>query len=81
MLERPVVDKTSLHGTYDLKMTWTPDETALSPADGNEKPGAPEPSLTLVTALKDQLGLRLRSQKMPVQMLVVDHVEKLPSEN
>jgi len=66
-VERPVVDKTGLTGDYDFKMNFVP---GLADADG--------PSV--FTALQEQLGLRLESQKGPVEMVVIDGVEKA-SEN
>jgi uncharacterized protein (TIGR03435 family) len=71
---RDVVDKTGINGRYDLKLDWTPDDAA-SAADANSN--APPP---IFTALQEQLGLKLESQKGPVQVLVVDHVE-MPSAN
>jgi uncharacterized protein (TIGR03435 family) len=71
MLSRPldtrVVDKTSLAGKYDFTLRWAPDE---NPASG--------PSI--FTAIQEQLGLRLESAKLPVECLVIDHVER-PSPN
>jgi len=81
---RPVVDKTGLTGKYDFVLEWTPDVGADARAQGfgngiNEPapaPGGP----TIFTALQEQLGLRLDSQKGPVQTIVIDRAEK-PSEN
>lgn len=71
-MHRMVIDKTGLAGRFDLSFTWTP-------AYG---PGAtPEDSeSSIFTALQEQLGLKLRSAKGPVETLVIDHVE-MPSEN
>jgi uncharacterized protein (TIGR03435 family) len=75
---RAVVDKTGLEGRYDFRLDFTPIRVApdavfeQSPAD----PTRPE----LVTAVKEQLGLKLESQKGPVEILHVDHVER-PTEN
>lgn len=67
----PVVDRTGLEGVFDIRLRWSPNEAA---AESNpDTPG-------LSTALQEQLGLRLRSAKVPVQIYVIDHVEK-PSEN
>lgn len=86
-LGRPVVDKTELKGKYDFKIEWTPD-----PSQGGEKPGqlppgveAPPPPTdpdgpSIFTAIQEQLGLRLESQKGPVETIVIDRVEK-PSGN
>ena len=83
-LSRPVVDKTGLTSKYDFQLQWTPDPSqippgmpppgveALPPAD----PNGPD----VFTAIQEQLGLRLESQKGPVDVLVVDRIEK-PSEN
>jgi len=85
-LGRPVIDKTDLKGKYDFKLQWTPDAgPGVDPLKqlppGVEAP--PPPSAdgpTIFTALQEQLGLRLESQKGPVETIVIDRVEK-PSEN
>lgn len=66
---QPVVDKTGLTGTYDFTLSYAP---------------ANEPNSSLAdffTALQEQLGLKLESQKVPVNFLVIDHVDKIPTEN
>ncbi len=70
-LGRPVIDKTELQGGFDFTIEWTPDSPAVT-AD----PIGP----TVVQALRDQLGLQMISTKGPIQVLVVDRVER-PSEN
>ena len=70
MLGRPVVDDTALAAAYDVKVEWTP-----------EPPESSEPELSLSTALREQLGLRLQTRKVMVDMVVVDRVEKAPIEN
>ena len=79
VLDRPVLDKTGLSGKYDFDLEWTPDETQFG---GQGPPGAPEIPLKpdLFAALQQQLGLRLEAAKGPVEVLVVDQVER-PSEN
>jgi len=82
-----VVDKTGLTGKYDITLDWTPD---LSPppaggaAAAQQGPGAApaddSPGLSVFTAIEEQLGLKLESQKGPVDVLVIDHAEE-PSEN
>ena len=77
--DRPVVDRTGLNGKYDFKLEFTPGEGTRPP----ENPNEPQPNLdarSIFEALQEQLGLRLESQKGPVEMLVIDKVEK-PSEN
>jgi bla regulator protein blaR1 len=86
-LGRTVIDRTGLKGNFDFKLTWTPDPgQSATPLGGGPPPGAdapppPDPNgPSVFTALQEQLGLRLESQKGPVEMLVIDRVEK-PSEN
>jgi uncharacterized protein (TIGR03435 family) len=71
--DRPIIDMTGLMGTYDFDFRWTPDAPAGALAD----PSGP----TLLTAIQEQLGLRLDARKMPIEVLIVDHAEKLPAEN
>lgn len=71
-LGRFVVDASGLSGTFDVVVDWTPSDT---PADD---PRASGPSL--MTAVQEQLGLRLEAQRAPIEYLVIDHVEK-PGEN
>ena len=65
-MERVVTDKTGLTGRYDLNLAWSRDDGGTAASD----PASP----SLVTALEEQLGLRLRAAKLPVETLVVDHV-------
>jgi uncharacterized protein (TIGR03435 family) len=77
---RPVLDMTGLKGFYNFTLNYTPDEALSAPA-----PGAPIPESTvgpsLFSAIQEQLGLKLEARKAPVEILVVDHVEKVPTEN
>ena len=84
---RPVIDRTGLKGNYDFKLEWTPDPGQSggpfggAPPPGVDAPPPPDPNgPSVFTALQEQLGLRLESQKGPVEMIVIDRVEK-PSEN
>jgi uncharacterized protein (TIGR03435 family) len=82
---RPVIDRTGLTGNFDIKLEWTPDPGQAGPfgplPPGVDAPPPPDPNgPSLFTALGEQLGLRLESQKGPVEVLVIDKVEK-PSEN
>jgi uncharacterized protein (TIGR03435 family) len=81
LLERIVVDKTGITGTFHIVLTFTPDDSTVRLPD---IPGAPEQppadSANIFTAIQEQLGLKLESAKGPVDVLVIDHVEK-PSEN
>jgi len=75
-----VVNQTGLTALYDLKLKWAPDVPPQLPT-GAETGGAAEPEPSLFTALQEQLGLRLVSQKVPANVVVVDHIERAPSEN
>ena len=83
-----MIDKTGLTSTYDINLEWTPEPgQGGGPGAG---PGGPPPlgalppadstGPTLVTALQEQLGLRLESSKGPVMIIVVDSIAK-PTEN
>src|SRR5205823_6418758 len=79
-----VVDKTGLQGNYAFNLRWKPDademdriRTALPPTDPNVDQPAPSPDAPpLLTALQEQLGLKLQSQTTRVQVLVIDHAEQ-----
>ncbi|HWE48885.1 MAG TPA: TIGR03435 family protein [Bryobacteraceae bacterium] len=82
VLDRPVIDRTGITGVYSFTMHWRPDEfqfanfisgAPLPPKDDDDRPA-------LSAAVQQQLGLRLESIKAPVEVLVIDHIEK-PSEN
>ena len=78
---RPVVDKTALAGTFDITLRWTPDETQAFLASTQPAAAPPDTSgPSIFTALQEQLGLRLESQKGPVEVLVIDSAQ-LPSAN
>jgi len=72
-LDRPIVEKTGLKGKFDFEFVWAP-ETGQAVADDTA-------AASVFTAVQDQLGLKLDAQKGPVEVLVVDHVEKTPTEN
>ncbi len=84
---RVVIDKTGLTGHYDFKLHYTPERPLGPPPGGDAGPG-PEMKVpdadangpTLVTALQEQLGLKLEPAKGPVDILVIDRIEK-PSPN
>ncbi len=78
-LERPVIDETGLPGKYDWTLYWTPERQGAQAAAGAASTGDSGPDL--FTALQEQLGLRLVSKKAPVEVVVVDHMEKVPSGN
>jgi uncharacterized protein (TIGR03435 family) len=86
-LGRTVVDKTGLTGKYDFILKFTPEEGDAADFKGPDSgpgPGGAPPAdssgPSIFAAIQEQLGLKLESQKGPVDTLVIDHVEK-PSEN
>jgi uncharacterized protein (TIGR03435 family) len=93
MMDRPVVDLTELKGTYDVDLEWVPDERegggimakmkAMAEAASTDPKGDPNGpnGLTLFGALREKLGLRMESRKSPVDIVVVDSGEKVPTEN
>ena len=86
ILGRPVIDKTGFAGTFDVHLEFSREGTQPMGAAGFGTPGAPPIALpdnngpTIFTALQEQLGLKLESQKGPADFLVIDHAEK-PSDN
>lgn len=70
-IDRPVLDKTGLAGTYDFQLNF-----AFNPREGITGPVGE----SIFTALEEQLGLKLERQEAPIEVLVVDSVQK-PSEN
>jgi uncharacterized protein (TIGR03435 family) len=74
-LDRPVVDQTGFGSQrYNFVLKWTPESTTSPGADSLDAP--PD----IFTAFQELLGLRLESKKAPVDVLVIDHIEK-PGEN
>jgi uncharacterized protein (TIGR03435 family) len=74
---RTVLDKTGLKGNYDVTLNWAPEDGQPTMLNGVPQE---ETRPSIFTALQEQLGLKLESQKAPVEVLVIDHVER-PSEN
>jgi len=93
MLDRPVVDLTELKGTYDIDLEWVPDERegggmmakmkAMAEAASTDPHGDPlgPNGLSLFGALQERLGLRMEARKSPVDIVVVDSAQQVPTEN
>ena len=90
------MDMTELKGAYDFKLEFTPEagdramqklgmEAGIRPGGaGGAGPaeGASESSgPSIFTAVQEQLGLKLEARKAPIELLVIDHAEKAPTEN
>lgn len=77
---RPVRDMTGLDGNYEVNLKFTPEADILAGAgDASTDPGDRPPSI--FTALQEQLGLKLEPRNFPTAIVVVDHVERVPTEN
>jgi uncharacterized protein (TIGR03435 family) len=73
VLSRTTVDRTGLSGRFDVELRWTPDPLP----DGRSRPPSVDPDApSIFTAVQEQLGLKLESTTGPVDVLVVDHVER-----
>ncbi len=67
-LKMPILDKTGIVGDFDITVQYSRNP------DANSAP-------SVFTALQDELGLKLEAAKVPIEILVVDHVEKSPTAN
>jgi uncharacterized protein (TIGR03435 family) len=92
VLDRAVVDQTELKATYDVNITWSPDELdrmpdnmaiglAGGPGGGDPPHASAELGATLPQALEETLGLKLEPRKTEAEMLIIDGAEKMPVEN
>jgi uncharacterized protein (TIGR03435 family) len=73
-LQRPVVDETGLEGPFSVELDFAPD---LQPSDaGDVALASPLPA-----AMLNQLGIKMDAKRLPVKILVIDHIEKATSEN
>ncbi len=81
VLGRTVVDKTAFTATFDVHLEFTPDDSlaGLPALPGGSVP-SPDTYGTIFVAIQEQLGLKLESAKGPIDVLIIDSVEK-PSVN
>ena len=90
----PVQDLTGLKGKYDIDVSWVPDlsfepargfigaQAAADPDSEDRLRHLPNPPTTdIFFALRDSLGLRLERRKQQVEVVVIDHIERVPTEN
>jgi uncharacterized protein (TIGR03435 family) len=85
MIGREVIDKTGITGRFALHLEFAMDDALIGlrkpvRPDTSDQPTDPDARPTIRTALQEQLGLRLEASKGPVDVLVIDHVER-PTEN
>jgi uncharacterized protein (TIGR03435 family) len=76
-LQSPVIDATGLTAKYDFLLSWAFEDNSAS--DGAAALDAYRPAL--ISAVQSQLGLKLEQKKGQVGVLVVNHIEKAPTEN
>ncbi len=85
-VDRPVIDMTNLTGKYDLTLEYSIEElrslVRASGTDPRQIPDIPgmDPTISIFGSL-EALGLKLEPRKAPLDVLVVDHIEKTPTEN
>jgi uncharacterized protein (TIGR03435 family) len=84
VLDRPVIDNTGITKYFEIHLEFSPDDSA-APRPATADPGAPAVAKApdapdIFQAIREQLGLRLVPAKGPVDVLVIDHIER-PSEN
>jgi uncharacterized protein (TIGR03435 family) len=71
---RVVVDRTDLTGYFDMDLEWTPDQPAPARPD-NPEPVIDRKSMSIFTALREQLGVKLENARGPVDVVAIDFVE------
>lgn len=77
MTQRIVVDRTGLTGNFDVDLTFTPERLPQgTPPPGVQLPPIDPNGPSVFTAVQEQLGLKLESDRGPVEVLVIDHVER-----
>jgi uncharacterized protein (TIGR03435 family) len=79
-LGRQILDRTGLKGTYDFTLQYTPEKSIPGLQGPGDTPPPDSSGTSIFTAIQEQLGLRLESTKGPVDVIVIDHIEK-PSPN
>jgi uncharacterized protein (TIGR03435 family) len=89
---RPVIDKTDLKGTYEIELSYLSDPTSASAfALRAGSPAGPDPArpqtdtdtpiATIFQAVQQTLGLKLEARKLPIDVVLVDSANKVPTEN
>ncbi len=82
LLGSPVVNDTGLTGKYDISLDWLPEERSRTAANNGEAVTEPsDDSPTLAAAIQEQLGLKLQPAKGQIEVLIIDHADKVPLPN
>ena len=74
--DRVVIDRTDLRGRFTVELQWTPDFGGPPPATANANAAATDAPPALVTAIQEQLGLKLEPTNAPIEVLVIDRAER-----
>jgi uncharacterized protein (TIGR03435 family) len=86
ILDRPVINRTGITGRFDIHVDFSREGTKMAamplmqPSDGPSSDSDATGPPSIFTALQEQLGLKLEPAKGPIEVLVIDHVER-PSQN
>jgi uncharacterized protein (TIGR03435 family) len=93
-VDRPVVDMTELKGNYQIALDLSMDDlknamksvgvtmpAGALPGDGKAEDGASDPGASSIFRSVQEMGLKLDPRKAPIELIVVDHLEKTPTEN
>ena len=79
MLDRPVINQTTIDGRFDFTLDWAPDESQFASFGTLQQlPDTGKPNI--YEAFREQLGLKLEATRAPADIIVIDKVEK-PSDN
>jgi uncharacterized protein (TIGR03435 family) len=80
--DHPVIDRTGLTGAYDFTISWTSKRRYLGDSpSGDSTAQDPPGGVTAFQAVEKLLGNKIESQKQPRRVLIIDHMERKPTEN
>jgi uncharacterized protein (TIGR03435 family) len=80
-LDRPVLDRTGLAGAYDFKLEFADNPVDMKKALEDMDRSGLEQNPIVFTLLDEQLGLSLKGAKAPIDIIIIDHIERAPAEN
>jgi uncharacterized protein (TIGR03435 family) len=80
-IKRPVIDKTDLKGKFEFSLYWTQEDISWTNGIQNPPPNEPIGGPSVFEALEKQLGLRLEPSRSQIHVLVIEHIDRKPTEN